>query len=145
MSLSKLVPVDAIPISCRWRAIIKHMTKMSITNCTQNFLSGHENDGQVQLRLYIVSNRLIIRWPSSSTVKFGRWSGKAMLAYRFMHILGVPKSLEGKKLVWSRIHTQKEESHNRCSGKFQGFWYSSIPWSKYMQQREIISTKTYHI
>lgn len=67
-------PVDTIALSCRWGAIIEYVAKMSITNCTKNFLTGHEDYRQVQLWLHIVSYWLIVRGPSSSAIKFSGWS-----------------------------------------------------------------------
>lgn len=64
-------PVDTIALPCRRRSIIEHVAKMSLTGCTKNFLTGHENNRQIPLRLHIVSYRLIIGGPSSSTVEFG--------------------------------------------------------------------------
>ena len=70
-----VLPIDTVTLSCRLRTIIKDMAKMSTASITKNFYARHKNYWQIFLWLHILSYRLIIWWPSSSTIKFSRRSG----------------------------------------------------------------------
>lgn len=122
-------PVDTIALSRRGRAVVKYVAKMGITNTANNFLTGHENDGQVQFRLHIVSNRLIVRRPSSSTIKFGRWSINAYNNGMTSKTSEIGYYLRRKLRKRWNILTRIKECHNRCNGKVQGFWCSNILWT----------------
>lgn len=65
-------PVDAVAFPRRRRAIVEDVAEMSIADCTENFLTRHEDDRQVQLRLHVVSHGLVVRGPSGPAVEFGR-------------------------------------------------------------------------
>jgi len=80
-SSSDYLPVDTVSFSCGRRTILKHMSKMCITNSTKNLLARHENNWQIQLCFHIVAQRLVIGWPPSSTIELSRWSVKDKVNY----------------------------------------------------------------
>lgn len=108
------------------------MAKMSITSGTKNFSSRHDKYRQVQLGLHIVTYGLVIGWPTSSAIEFGRWSaeeniwniGQCYRIHKSIMFNGKfdPWLMGGNTIIWGRGSSNPWRVGENTSPYPLGYW-----------------------